>query len=1001
MVAVLGACGAEEAAAPAGATGPVDSGFRPGNHGFQFENFGGSKHNSELTGTEVRRLFGDSACASLTGDECKLSPVGKSWMKQVNKSMKGGRCEGFAVLSQILYLGLAGETPGSFGGDITFGLKIEDNEKLAREIAYWFATQSLQEVMAETTVTIDGKEALAFLAEVFTAKVDLYRMGIVKVGPGGAPEGGHAITPYVIDIDPSDASRRRILVYDNNHPGQERYVTVDPASGRWEYRAATNPEAEEGVYYGDPENQNPIYFTPTKPRLGTHTCPFCVEGGGKPGHKPSFPMARELRQTGGAELLATDPYGYRVGYVNGAPIAEMPGSRVLFTFSDDTLFQDDPPAMILVPQGPEIDVAVDTTTADEAADVGLIGPGYTLGAEGVETGKAGDVLSASGDGSGLSYAVGDGEAPTVFAGADLPSGEAVFTTAKVPEGAGVDGVQLGVDPATGDVQVAVDSETPIEVEIEVTKATAENPEGESFAAVVEVDPEGSTTLQVSDWTGGDTAMPVAVDTDGDGSADKAGDISGCGDTCDFGLNDNDGVPTPLDNCPEAPNTDQADADGNGVGDACSDDDDGDGIADAGDNCSIVANAGQEDLDGDTVGDVCDSDDDGDGVDDAVDRCPVAPDPDNLDSDSDGAGDVCDDDDDNDLVLDVDDNCPFTSNPDQTDSNGNGQGDACDGDDDGDGTADEGDNCPTTPNADQADTDGDTLGDVCDSDDDDDGVADAQDLCDLVADPAQVDTDGDGAGDACDEDDDDDGVLDVDDNCTLVANAGQADDDADNIGEACDDDDGDTVPNAIDNCPFDPNLDQADTDGDSAGDACDLDQDADGVADAADNCPADSNAGQEDQDGDTAGDACDPDLDGDGAPNETDNCPAVDNADQADADGDSTGDLCDSDADGDTVPDGADNCPAASNPDQADLDEDGTGDACDDDDDGDGVPDGSDNCTFAPNATQEDLDGDLVGDACDDDDDGDFVSDDIDNCPAVPNADQTDTDLDGIGDACDP
>ena len=52
------------------------------------------------------------------------------------------------------------------------------------------------------------------------------------------------------------------------------------------------------------------------------------------------------------------------------------------------------------------------------------------------------------------------------------------------------------------------------------------------------------------------------------------------------------------------NPDQADADGDGIGDACSDDDDGDGVPDGEDNCPTVANPDQADTDSDGIGDVC-------------------------------------------------------------------------------------------------------------------------------------------------------------------------------------------------------------------------------------------------------------------------------------------------------------------------------------------------------------------------------------------------------------
>lgn len=83
--------------------------------------------------------------------------------------------------------------------------------------------------------------------------------------------------------------------------------------------------------------------------------------------------------------------------------------------------------------------------------------------------------------------------------------------------------------------------------------------------------------------------------------------------------DEDGIPDISDNCIDVPNTDQADEDGDGVGDLCELDDeapvegdenadsDEDGIIDADDNCIDDSNANQSDEDEDGVGDVCDAD----------------------------------------------------------------------------------------------------------------------------------------------------------------------------------------------------------------------------------------------------------------------------------------------------------------------------------------------------------------------------------------------------------
>lgn len=131
--------------------------------------------------------------------------------------------------------------------------------------------------------------------------------------------------------------------------------------------------------------------------------------------------------------------------------------------------------------------------------------------------------------------------------------------------------------------------------------------------------------------------------------------------------DEDGILDASDNCPSVPNHDQADADRDHIGDACdvnpdtpdashvasvstlppgTPDADHDGIPDASDNCPTVPNQEQADLDGDHVGDACDADLDGDSVPQIgevgafLDNCPVTPNMDQTDTDHDGIGDEC-------------------------------------------------------------------------------------------------------------------------------------------------------------------------------------------------------------------------------------------------------------------------------------------------------------------------------------------------------------------------
>ena len=162
--------------------------------------------------------------------------------------------------------------------------------------------------------------------------------------------------------------------------------------------------------------------------------------------------------------------------------------------------------------------------------------------------------------------------------------------------------------------------------------------------------------------------------------------------------DGDSIPDTSDNCPDRPNTNQLNNDGDAEGNVCDHDDDNDGINDWDENDGCIFDADS------ACGVVVILDTDDDGIPDSEDNCPNQANPTQLNTDDDTLGNSCDNDDDNDGILDGDENegcrldadinCGIVVLDTETDV-------------DKDSVLDENDNCLNIANIDQLDTDGDT------------------------------------------------------------------------------------------------------------------------------------------------------------------------------------------------------------------------------------------------------------------------------------------------------
>ena len=268
-----------------------------------------------------------------------------------------------------------------------------------------------------------------------------------------------------------------------------------------------------------------------------------------------------------------------------------------------------------------------------------------------------------------------------------------------------------------------------------------------------------------DCTPGETGWNSAPNTDHDSD--------GCRDATEDFDDDEDGVFDHNDVCPEGPVGWTSTIENDENQDGCEDvDTDGDGFVDQLDKCPAIDDD-QADLDGDGIGDACETDTDGDGIIDSMDNC-VRDDftwesNHSVDHDQDGCRDADRDaDDDGDNVLDLSDDCPTGEI--NWNSSFDHDADGChddreDDDDDSDGVSDSLDLCPRgyvgLPGSGMdIDQDG-CIDSTEDTDDDNDGVADTSDDCMYTSPGMEVDANG---CSGIQLDDDDDGVHNLNDLC---------------------------------------------------------------------------------------------------------------------------------------------------------------------------------------------------------------------------------------------
>lgn len=489
-----------------------DFGFRPDQHGFRFENYGDDIEVTNLTADEMRRMFGDQVCARISGDSCTLTPPAAQWMKQINGDMAGGHCEGMAVLSLMMY---TGQVPaGQFGGSQASDLDIY-NEELQREIAYWWATQTV----APTTDNVIRGAPMEILETIqqMDARGETYTLGIYKEDFSG----GHAITPFGIK-DVQDGLYT-ILVYDNNYPGEVRELLIDSRDDSWLYEAAINPQVESELYTGNAETQT-LDLTPTSARLGLQQCPFCEEGYGATGGAKRATAKQTHNQIfldGKGRILITDEQGNRLGYVNGKIVNEIPGAY--FTAYRMGFAQEAPDPIYSIPAGLDVTVRIDgrTLDANTETDLVLIGPGFFIGVEGIilEPGQV-DTVSFFPQDQMIVYETDSDESPFIVVGIENRAGADYYFEVQGMDMQGGGEITVWLDTKAGDL--LINTEKLInegDFALSMTRITDELEE-KFYAEGILLRAGAIVYINYADWSDSTPeGLYFGVDLDGDGEID--------------------------------------------------------------------------------------------------------------------------------------------------------------------------------------------------------------------------------------------------------------------------------------------------------------------------------------------------------------------------------------------------------------------------------------------------------------------------------------------------
>lgn len=530
--------------------------FDPKVHGFGFRNFGENPDfDEDLTADDLIRMFGaENVCIEgSTARDCVLYETAERWIEESLEKMENGHCDGFSVSALRMFVGRpfkGRKTPADFQPGAAKLFDLKKTQLTSNYVSYYQTLTFLKETyeFRARTFKLKPTEILAAIGEAMESKKEFYTLE-VWMRENGKYTRGHSVVP--IAVEDMGEEVYRLHVYDNNYPGQTKYVVVDGNKETWRYHTANNPAETARDYYGSAATNTLALKRLSDRSRRRFECPFCDEdeeqetdgeeaavrlSRGFSFSDASFaePARRDEQESltvslsGDADLLVTDPAGRRIGYdpLKKAAFNEIPGA-IENPITAEVLDGDeegiDPEFYLPLDAANRrpyrVTVSGSGLDEEEASSLQVVGSGFVVGFDDISVDK-GETLSMTvgQDGRELSFtASADGETPSVYIttddGVDRPSYE--FEIGGISLKAGKT-VTVRLDPDKGVIYFMDDDGDEDKYDVSVTRTNPNGKEDVFEEFDLDIGEDNVYALNFGAWDG-KGGMCFEDDDDEDGS----------------------------------------------------------------------------------------------------------------------------------------------------------------------------------------------------------------------------------------------------------------------------------------------------------------------------------------------------------------------------------------------------------------------------------------------------------------------------------------------------